>query len=106
MVRPMTSEPFFAYTAQKADFCWEEWDDRYVLFHRASQKTHYLNETSAIVLQCLAESPYTADTLADALAEETGEPLSDGLRGNIANLLQRLEIQGLVVRITDPGRSP
>jgi len=100
----MTGEATSAYTAAPtSDLCWEEWDDRYVLFHRASQKTHYLNQTSAIVLQCLAESPYTADALADALAEETGEPLSDSLRGDIAKLLQRLEIQGLVVRITDPG---
>ena len=65
--------------ARKADFCWEEWDDRYVLFHRASQKTHYLNQTSAVVLQCLSESPYTAETLADMLAQESGEPLSEEL---------------------------
>jgi PqqD family protein of HPr-rel-A system len=91
------------YTARQDAFFWEAWDDRYVLYHRASQKTHYLNQTSAIVIQFLAESPYTADKLADALAEESGEPLSEGLRGNIAELLQRLETQGLVARITDPG---
>ena len=102
----MKSEASSAYTARKADFCWEEWDDRYVLFHRASQKTHYLNETSAVVLQCVAESPYEADTLANTLAEESGEPLSEGLRRSISKLLQRLETQGLVVRITNPGPEP
>ena len=100
---PMTVEAASAYTARKADFCWEEWDDRYVLFHRASQKTHYLNQTSAIVLQCLAESPYTPDTLADTLSAESGEPLSNEFRKSIAKLLQHLETQGLAVRINDPG---
>ena len=97
-----------AYTAQESDFCWEEWDDRYVLYHRASQKTHYLNQTSASILHCLTESPYTADPLADTLAEESGEPLSDGFRSSIAEMLQHLEKQGLAmrVRITDPEPGP
>lgn len=97
-----------AYTARQGDFCLEEWDDRYVLYHRASQKTHYLNQTSAIVLQCLMELPYTAETLADTLAAESGEPFSDGLRSNIAELLQHLEKQGLAMRVqvSDPGPSP
>ena len=99
----MKGETTSAYTAQKADFCWEEWDDRYVLFHRASQKTHYLNQTSAIVLQCLMESPYAAEMLADTLSAESGEPLSEEFRKSIAELLQHLETQGLAVRITDHG---
>ncbi len=101
----MTDGTASAYIARRSDFCWEEWDDRYVLFYVPSQKTHYLNQTSAIALQRLAESPYTAKTLADALSEESGEPLDEGLRGSIAQLLQHLETQGLVVRITDlePG---
>jgi PqqD family protein of HPr-rel-A system len=79
-----------------------------VLLHRSSQKTHYLNETSAIVLQYLIESPYTAETLARTLAEESGEPMSDELRSDIAGLLQRLENQGLVVRVqtADPDPGP
>ncbi len=68
----MTGEAPSVYSARKAEFCWEEWDDRYVLFHRASQKTHYLNQTSAIVLQCLVESPYSAETLADTLSAGIG----------------------------------
>ena len=99
----MKSETSPIYAARENEFSWEEWDDRFVLFHRLSQKTHYLNATSAIVLQCLVESPYTAETLADTLARESGEPLSDELRSSIAGLLRRFETQGLAVRaqITD-----
>jgi PqqD family protein of HPr-rel-A system len=95
----MQSETSPIYAARENEFSWEEWDQRFVLFHRASQKTHYLNQTSAIVLQCLVESPHTADALADTLAQESGEPLSDELRSNIAGLLQRLETQGLAMRV-------
>lgn len=99
---PMTGEAPSVYSARKADFCWEEWDDRYVVFHRASQKTHYLNQTSSIVLQSLMEKPYAAKTLADTLSAESGETLSEEFRNSIAELLQHLETQGLAVRITDP----
>jgi PqqD family protein of HPr-rel-A system len=97
-----------AYTARTGDFCWEEWEERYVLFHRSSQKTHYLNQTSALVLQHLIESPHSVETLADSLAEESGEPTSDELRSNISRLLRRLETQGLAMRaqITDPEPGP
>jgi PqqD family protein of HPr-rel-A system len=102
----MIGEATSAYTARESDFCWEEWDDRYVLFHLASQKTHYLNQTSAIVLQCLTESPYAAETLADTLSAESGEPLSEEFRKGIAELLQHLETQGLAVRIVDARPGP
>lgn len=90
------------YTARQDDFSWEAWDDRYVLYHRVSQKTHYLNATSAIVLQYLVELPYSAEDLAQTLSEESGDPLSDELRGSIAELLRHLEIKGLAAQIADP----
>lgn len=98
------TSPF--YTARKDDFSLEDWDDRYVLYHRVSQKTHYLNETSAIILQYLVESPCSAERLAAILSEESGTPLSDELCINIAGLLRHLEIKGLAAQIADPGLGP
>lgn len=87
------------YAALQNSLVWQEWDDRYALFHRPSQKTHYLNATSAIALQCLAETALSPEGLADKLALEAGEPMSEELRGSLRGLLQRFETLGLVWRV-------
>jgi PqqD family protein of HPr-rel-A system len=95
----MCSDRSPVYVANQSDLVWEEWDDRYALFHRPSQKTHYLNATSAIALQCLAETALSPEGLADTLALEAGKPVSEELRVSLRKLLQRLETQGLVWRV-------
>ncbi|MBB1076141.1 HPr-rel-A system PqqD family peptide chaperone [Rhodoferax sp. 4810] len=81
---------------------WEA-DDERVIYHPASNETHYLNPLGALVLDTLAAAPagITLDdllqTIASALADDTIAPAD--LRQYLTGLLARFAELGLATAV-------
>jgi PqqD family protein of HPr-rel-A system len=75
---------------------WAEWDGEFVLYHRPSGKTHFLNATTALLLtEILIEPKSTADATTALLATQIAAIESEQHQ-YVAELLKRLESLGLV----------
>ena len=70
----------------------------YVLYHRPSGKTHFVNEPAWILLSQALCEPKSLDALTDDLARLQDVEASDDLRAYIESLLLRFEELGLVER--------
>jgi len=81
------------------DRYWAEFDSEYVLFHRPSGRTHFLNHSAFLLLEEVLSEPLHAPTVAERLAQAHGEPNSEGFSGQVEALLVRLEELGLVERL-------
>ena len=80
------------------DRCWVEFDSEYVLFHRPSGRTHFLNHAAFLLLEDILADPRDAAAAADQLAQAHGETIKEGSPAQVWALLQRLEELGLVER--------
>ena len=80
------------------DLVWAEFDDGYVVYHRPSGKTHFLNAASAVLLTEILLVPRDA---ADAARELAALEQTDGdaaFAAAVADSLHHLEYLGLVER--------
>lgn len=88
------------------DLLWADFGDQFVVFHRPSGQTHFLNESAAVLLIDVLASPTTLEEAARALLGELddrptpGEP-SRELRERVLRMLVRFEELGLVQRTGD-----
>lgn len=87
---------------REGDLLSEQCDNVSVVFQRSSGKTHFLNETSAFILDLLREAPSDFSILLDKLSHEVGAPLTDEQTAQLRNHLHRLDQLGLILR-TDPA---
>lgn len=78
---------------------WADWDDLSVLYHRPSGKTHFINASTAFLLECLAEAPAGVESAAMALAAAQSRVADDELRSEVSDTLLRLEELGLIERV-------
>lgn len=88
-------------SAPEEEFLWAEWDREYVLYHRPSGQTHFINAASAALLQKILLNPVDAQQASRALAaEQLPENPDIGFEFTryVFGLLVRLEELGLVVR--------
>lgn len=84
--------------APAADLAWRRIGDEYVVYHRPSGKTHFLNLPSACLLLDLLRQPRSAAAAAAALAATERAESSEEYRAAVTCLLFRLEELGLVER--------
>ena len=88
------------------DLVWADFNDQFVVFHRPSGQTHFLNESAAVLLIDVLASPTTLDEAARALlgdpdqASAPDDPPRE-LRERVLRMLVRFEELGLVQRIGD-----
>lgn len=78
-----------------APLMWVECGGDYIVFHRDSGETHYLNDFSALVLRCMEGGPITASDLCNRLIELLGDD-NPGLVTQLDSLLTRFDQLGLV----------
>jgi PqqD family protein of HPr-rel-A system len=69
------------------------------VFQKAANKTHFLNEASALILDLLAEGPARFSAILDMLSED----LDDSQAARLMTHLDRLEQLGLVERRRFPN---
>jgi PqqD family protein of HPr-rel-A system len=77
---------------------WVGWDDGFVLFHRLSGKTHFLNAAGALLLTRVLQVAKDTPTAARALAQAQHAESDESFVGHVEDLLRRLEELGLVER--------
>jgi len=78
-------------------------DDVRVLFQYPAGKTHFLNASSAFILDLLAEAPVSFRGILDALSEELGVQPTTSQITQLGNHLERLEALGLIAQCRPPS---
>lgn len=88
-------------SAAAADCVWADWDGDYVLFHRPSGRTHFVNAATAVLLQHVLAEPKNVEDASLELAASwpDGYSHSPALRRHVEELLVRLEELALVTRV-------
>ena len=86
-------------SAGAADCLWAGWDGSFVLFHRPSGRTHFVNAATALLLQRVLASPRDAASASLELAAAQHSEHSPDFLRHVEDLLVRLEDLGLVTRV-------
>jgi len=84
----------------QSEFLWAHWGADYVLFHRPSGLTHFLNPSAALLLREVLVEPRTLESAAHTLAAAEGAEPGPDFLPEIAELLRRFETLGLVERVS------
>jgi PqqD family protein of HPr-rel-A system len=77
---------------------WADWDELSVIYHRPSGKTHFINATTAFLLEQGLDEPVTVESAAQAVAQARGSVVDEELRDDVGDTLLRLEELGLIER--------
>lgn len=80
------------------DCDWAEYDGDYVVFHRPSGQTHFVNAATALLLTEILCEPRSAEEAAVDLAACQAAPVDVDVYPRVLGLLVRLEELGLVER--------
>jgi PqqD family protein of HPr-rel-A system len=80
------------------ELLWVEADGEFVLFHRPSGKTHFVNHATFLLLDQVLREPKDLTKTASHLAQAQGAAATGDFQQQLAELLQRLEELGLVER--------
>jgi PqqD family protein of HPr-rel-A system len=88
------------------DLIWADFNDQFVVFHRSSGQTHFLNESAAVLLIDVLASPATLDEAARTLLGDLDQTPIPGapsreMRERVLRMLVRFEELGLVQRVAD-----
>jgi PqqD family protein of HPr-rel-A system len=81
-----------------ANLAWAEFDDAFIVYHRPSGKTHFLNSATMQLLTRVLTSPHTASTAAERLAADQDAVGDEAFFAAVAESLRYLEHLGLVER--------
>lgn len=76
-----------------------QFDNATVIFHPPSHKTHFLNDTSALILDMLSEAPSSFEGFCERLKTELEVELDTEQRANFERHFQRLDELGLIQRV-------
>jgi PqqD family protein of HPr-rel-A system len=89
------------WRSNTADCVWVKYRDDYVVFHRPSGKTHFLNAAGYRLLTEILEHPNGTASIAAKLAATVTDGTGSLNIGDVHEMLARFEYLGLVDR-TDP----
>jgi PqqD family protein of HPr-rel-A system len=81
------------------DLIWSDFGDTYVVYHRPSGKTHFLNAATAELLEQVLAEPRSARAAAEELAAREGAVGDAAFFSAVAQSLLHLEHLGLVERV-------
>jgi PqqD family protein of HPr-rel-A system len=81
------------------DLVWAEFGEDYVVYHRPSGKTHFLNSASVALLREVLASPRNASSAAEELAARESAPVDAEFVAAVLESLAHLEHLGLVDRV-------
>ena len=86
-------------SAPQSEFVWSGWGDEYVVYHRPSGKTHYLNAASEQLLNRILLEPKAAEAVATEFAGVDAREDGDRLAADMSDMLKHFETLGLVERL-------
>jgi PqqD family protein of HPr-rel-A system len=81
---------------QPDSLVWAELGDSFVVYHRPSGRTHFLNAATADLLQHVLIEPRTAHNAAEELAAREGSVGDAAFHSAVAASLHHLERLGLI----------
>jgi PqqD family protein of HPr-rel-A system len=80
------------------ELVWSDLGGAYVVYHRPSGRTHFLNGATADLLQYVLAEPRTARAAGEELAAREGAAVEAGFFAAVTESLARLEHLGLIER--------
>lgn len=83
--------------ADSASFAWCQYPDGYVVYHRPSGKTHFLNASAFLLLTEILDRPKTAEQAAGDLIDNSD--LDTPPAAELAATLEHFAYLGLVNRV-------
>ena len=83
-------------SSRAADIAWAGWGDSYVVYHRPSGRTHFLNSSSFSLITELLQSERDLEAIAEFVTPNDGAGDRELLRQELLDLLGRLEHSGLI----------
>lgn len=96
----MSAETAVWRSVPRERLIWTSWGEDFIVFHRPSGITHFLNAASHYLVDDFLRQPRTvADVGAEMLALTGGENEPATVRRHMHSLLSRLEEIGLVERV-------
>jgi PqqD family protein of HPr-rel-A system len=98
MSEPERSVPQTWRLIEPRTILWTQWGDDYIIYHRPSGKTHFINAATAQLLKNILLEPKTALSAALELAVAQQASCNEEFLVAVGRSLQRLEDVGLVER--------
>ena len=96
----MRPTPLICWRAVPAnELHFAQWGDDAVLFHGRSGLTHLVNGATAVLLSEVLASPRTLESATEALASAQSACAGEHFLSEVAELIARLEMLGLVERV-------
>ena len=83
-------------SCRQDNLVWVSFDDDFVVYHRPSGKTHFLNEASKVLLTELLDDARDLPSILDAFATADSEDHSEEYVRQMKGMLGRLEDLGLI----------
>ncbi len=77
---------------------WVVWEDTHIAYHHPSGMTHFLNDSSRMLLDDLLDAPMTAEEVAARFSDAAAAIGEDAVEEARA-LLERFEELGIVVQV-------
>lgn len=78
---------------------WADFDGDFVLYHRPSGTTHFLNPSGKQVIDALSNTPMTTADIAALFAELVADDLQASVINDVGAMLLRFEDLGLIHRV-------
>lgn len=103
MAEPLKPSSSTWQSCSPADIVWADLGNDLVIFHRPSGKTHFLNASSAFLLDEVLRNPVTFDEIVDAFTIDPGD--GGEKTAVIGDMLLHLERLGLVRHCKASGDS-
>jgi PqqD family protein of HPr-rel-A system len=81
-----------------SDLVWVDLDEQFAVFHRPSGKTHFLNASSAFILDDILRNPQIGGQVVDKFMTGSESESREQIASGILEMLLHMEELGLVVR--------
>lgn len=78
------------------DLVWQSWENDYAVYQPSSSETHFLNETTALILKRLERGPASLEDIRAWTAESLGIEFSELPEQSFSSAAGRLDELGLV----------
>ena len=86
-------------SCRQDEFVWAQFGEDFVVYHRPSGKTHFLNAASHLLLTSLLSNPRSFESILDNFGAEVASEDEAPYSAEMNSMLHRLEHLGLIERV-------
>jgi len=95
-VGPHETASYLICTRAASGLQWRQWDEIFIVYQPTSAETHVFNQTTAMILRCLAMGPLEATAIKAKTETALGLRVGELVTGDFEFATTRLEELGLI----------